>query len=292
MSNSTSVNSTVAAAILAFDGPGSNYATTVTNVLYLFILIPLMFKGRHRFFPEMLSIMAAMYFSTVYHACRDIGPGACPHDSSLEDTLRRDMMAAYLAVSAGTSPFVYCYSSLYKIKGVPFLRAHPVYRAFWFTFMSLLTFTLLTWTSPNEEALSFSLIGTFNLVMLFWCASVRFRYLVEVGKADGSGSWTRALVFAFAFTVAQLLLLVGGLLHILVWSNAVDSYSTYHSIWHACTAIAGFINSWLLPGHDEIKRMEARTGQPGDDGYVNLQQTKSLSPSSSAGTAGKMKGLV
>ncbi len=263
-----SSNATLTAVGASADETRTNYATSLTNVFYLLILIPLLLKGKHRFWPEILAILGAFWFSTVYHTCRDVGPHSCPHNSDVDDTGRMDLMAAYIAVGASTSPFVYCYSSLTKVKDQFTLRVHPNYRALWFISMTLLTFTLLTWTSPNQEYLAFSFIGVFNMIVIFYCGAIRFRFLTARTKNDnGVACLNAGVVFGVVFLLSIVILCIGGLFRILLWSDAVDSYTTYHSLWHICSAVSGLMMALLLPSIEEIQALES-------GGYSNLSQVE------------------
>ncbi len=275
MSNSTLSSTGVAASLLA----PADHATTLTNLLYLALPPLLLYKGRSRFWPELLAILGAVWFSMVYHQCRDAY--RCPKDYTLEETGRMDLIFAYLAVSAGTSPYIYCFAD-YRYVNKAVLIASPALRAVFFCVMTMVSFTLLTWTSPNEEYISFGIVGGTNIIALLFCAFQRYRYKSNTIDKTSAGSlsfFQSGAFFILVMAFALFILFLGGLFRILMWSGDIDNYNTYHSLWHACGAVSGFMIYSLLPGDEELKEIEDRGTM-----YSNLSTN---SPSSSSGTEGR-----
>jgi hypothetical protein len=240
--------------------PAADNTTTLTNLLYLALPVLLIYKGRARFWPEALAILGAVWFSMVYHQCRDAYH--CPSDYTLDETGRLDMMAAYIALSAGTSPFIYCFvdARIDKKGKDTKLLASPNLRAVFFCLMTLVSFTLLTWTSPNEEYISFGVVGFFNLAAIAYCSVQRYRFKVRKATETNAGiaitCWTGGAFFLFTMSFAMFILFLGGLFRILLWANDISNYNTFHSLWHACGAVSGFIVYANLPQKDEIQAIE------------------------------------
>lgn len=249
----------------------NNYATPMTNFAYVVPIFVLIYKGRWYYWPEIFALVGVFFYSFVYHMCQDTS-GNCPHDEDVPLTMQFDLTAAYLAVAAGPSPLIYSFAYVKMRQHRLLAFASMAARGAYFIVNGIFVFIFMTFSSPNQEYLAFSFIGTTAFITIIYCFVQRNRVLTQQetianarrGNKEESVFKTTKRQCAEGTTQLWLKCVLGliffglaGICRLVLWTTSAD-YNLWHSLWHAFGAIGLTFFYIALPDFSELIDIIAR----------------------------------